>query len=113
MRLQILTYGRSHHIQGIGLQAGLRTSDEDQIGFYRHHSDIRKLAFTHPLILVVGVPYSAYGVTAILTMTLWIGSGEIKGIWASSGKKMANAPPVTAIHASGLSAKNCMSAFGS
>jgi hypothetical protein len=32
---------------------GLKTSDEDQIGCYRNHSDIRKLAFTHPLIIFI------------------------------------------------------------
>ena len=46
MRPPTLPFGRFHHIQGIGLQAGLKIFGEVQIDCYRHHSDIRKLAFS-------------------------------------------------------------------
>jgi hypothetical protein len=51
MKLQTPAYGQSRHIYGIDLQVDQRTSGEVQIEYYRHHSDIRKLAFTHPYIL--------------------------------------------------------------
>jgi len=46
MRPPTPPYGRSRHIQGIGLQVGLKIFGEVQIECYRPHSDIRKLAFT-------------------------------------------------------------------